>query len=401
MRENDLKQEKEKTTPVVGAATTALPESSEKHCTHSIQSNAQKGKGGGNIPPLATVDAETLLSTPLKPIQFIIKDLLPQGIHLLAGNPKVGKSWLVLWVCSQISKGDAVWNYPVKQGTVLYLCLEDSYQRVQNRLSMITDDPRENLHFAIQSLGIENGLCLQIEQFIAAHPDTHLVVIDTFQKIRPSASDGNMYASDYQDVSRLKAVADKHGIAIWLVHHLRKKADENPYHMVSGTNALTGAVDSSFILQKSDPNGDEAVLQAQGRDIEPKEFRLRFEGQTWHMLSGDETEEKLPYVVPPLIVVVWQFIYKNGSMRGNATELVREMQLDIPPNVFTKLLNQHREHLREKGVIYAYKRSGAGGRMIQLTRIEMPLEEDSDGSDSSLPPGGNTVTTVTKQIINC
>ena len=78
---------------------------------------------------LQTIDADTLMSTPLPVTQFIVEGLLPEGLHILAGSPKIGKSWLALWICLRVSKGEPVWELPVTRGTVLYLCLEDSYTK--------------------------------------------------------------------------------------------------------------------------------------------------------------------------------------------------------------------------------------------------------------------------------
>ena len=101
-----------------------------------------------------TIDADTLMSTPLPVTRFIVEDLLPEGLHILAGSPKIGKSWLALWICLRVSKGEPVWKLPATQGTVLYLCLEDSYARIQNRLFQITDDAPDILHFANLSSSI-------------------------------------------------------------------------------------------------------------------------------------------------------------------------------------------------------------------------------------------------------
>lgn len=75
---------------------------------------------------LQTVDADTLMTTPLPVTRCVADQLLPQGLHILAGAPKVGKSWLALWLCLQVAKGEPVWSFESSQGTVLYLCLEDS-----------------------------------------------------------------------------------------------------------------------------------------------------------------------------------------------------------------------------------------------------------------------------------
>ena len=76
-----------------------------------------------NQAPLICIDGETLMTTPLPPIRFIISGLLPQGLHILAGPPKVGKSWLALWLCLQVSKGEPVWGFESRQGSVRYICL--------------------------------------------------------------------------------------------------------------------------------------------------------------------------------------------------------------------------------------------------------------------------------------
>ncbi|MBR4656046.1 MAG: AAA family ATPase [Oscillospiraceae bacterium] len=79
---------------------------------------------------LKTIDGETLMNTELRPLSFVVETLLAQGLHILAGSPKVGKSWLALWLAVSVAKGEAVWGLPTKKGTTLYLCLEDSSLRM-------------------------------------------------------------------------------------------------------------------------------------------------------------------------------------------------------------------------------------------------------------------------------
>lgn len=74
------------------------------------------------------------MTTVYKPIEFVIDGLIAQGLYILAGAPKVRKSWLALDMCLSIAKGESVLGQKTLQGTALYLCLEDSYARIQNRL---------------------------------------------------------------------------------------------------------------------------------------------------------------------------------------------------------------------------------------------------------------------------
>ena len=166
---------------------------------------------------LNTIDGAFLMSQPLRPPNFVVDTLLSQGLHILAGSPKVGKSWLALWLAVTVAKGEPVWGMRVKRGTTLYLCLEDSVLRIQNRLFEITEDAPDSVHFCTECAPIGQGLEEQVDAFVAAYPDTVLVIIDTLQMIRP-VHDAT-YANDYRDLSVLKRLADKHGIAILLIEH--------------------------------------------------------------------------------------------------------------------------------------------------------------------------------------
>ena len=127
---------------------------------------------------LQTIDAETLLATPLKPVPFVVDGLVPCGLHILAGSPKIGKSWLVLWLCMKVTSGEPVWERTANRCGVLYLCLEDTFNRIQNRLFEITDAAPANLHFAVMTNQIGAGLQQQIEYFLKHEPEARLIVID-------------------------------------------------------------------------------------------------------------------------------------------------------------------------------------------------------------------------------
>ena len=170
------------------------------------------------------------MTTVYRPIEFCIDNLLAQGLYILAGAPKVGKSWLALDMCLSIAKGEKVLGQQTTQGTALYLCLEDSYVRIQNRLYEITDEPAERLHFVIMSESIGNGLEEEIENFKNEHYDFKVVFIDTLQKVRNESESG--YGTDYKELSVMKALADKLEITIVVVHHTRKCADSDPFNMI-------------------------------------------------------------------------------------------------------------------------------------------------------------------------
>lgn len=327
---------------------------------------------------LKTVDAETLLSTPLPRTHFVVDELIPQGIHILCGASKIGKSWLMLWLCLQVAEGKPIWNFPSKQSDVLYLCLEDTFTRIQERLYTITDSAPENLRFAVMCGKIGQGLEKQIENFILEFKNTRLIVIDTLQKVRGENTDKNAYGNDYNEISLLKTIADKYGIAIVLVHHLRKLGDaSDPFNQVSGTTGITGAVDSSFVLKKDKRSSQTATLLCTGRDIEYQELTLRFEDTVWELVGIQRTEEIRKSEIPAFVFRVVSFINERKDWRGNATDLLTEIaDVETRPNAVTKYLSRYcYEVLADNNISYSTRRTGKC-REIHLKR------DNNDANDS-------------------
>ena len=341
---------------------------------------------------LSTIDADTLLSTTLPPTRFIIDRLLPQGLHILAGAPKVGKSWLALWLCLQVAQGTSVWDFPTHRGTVLYLCLEDSLTRIQSRLFQITDDAPEALRFATIAAGIGEGLEEQLTNFLTQHPDTSLVVIDTLQRIRTGSDSGNPYANDYRDISVLKALADKHHIAILLIHHLRKMNDDDPMNMISGTTGLSGATDSNFVLRKSKRRENTATLYCTGRDIPYRELALEFDGEdhVWKLLSDDCEQNEQPN--ERILFLLSELLRRQPEISAPAKALLEKIDPagteGLTPNSFSHRIRKSVDALRRNGITVSFRKSN-GDRLICLKRVDGvddPAAENIVTIDPENPP---------------
>ena len=117
-----------------------------------------------NTVTLEAISGHSLMTMNIQPIRYCIDQILPQGIAMLSGSPKTGKSWLVLEWCIRIAAGQPVWNFNTTKGTTLYPCLENSWSRVQSRISDITRDVPQNVFVAVASLSISDGLTEQIER---------------------------------------------------------------------------------------------------------------------------------------------------------------------------------------------------------------------------------------------
>ena len=324
---------------------------------------------------LSTIDGETLMGKPLQPLNFVVDTLISQGLHILAGSPKVGKSWLALWLAVAVAKGEPVWGMQVKQGTTLYLCLEDSQLRIQNRLFDVTEDAPASVHFCTESRILGDGLTEQLEQFLSEHPDTSLIIIDTLQMIRGAVYD-NTYANDYRDLSALKRLADTHEIAILLIHHLRKEKADDVFNRISGTTAISGAVDASFTLVEEQRGSGRARLSCIGRDIEYRELELcRNADNVWEVTADSYQQPEL--LGGRIIFLLSELLCDCPKFIGTPTELAQRIDPDgkegvTPKNVSRKIL-QSIAALSEIGITAAVRRSN-GKRLIELHRA------DSDGN---------------------
>ena len=333
---------------------------------------------------LLTIDGETLMSRPLTPLNFVVDTLLSQGLHILAGSPKVGKSWLALWLAVTVAKGDPVWGMGVKQGTTLYLCLEDSTLRIQNRLFEITEDAPANVHFSTNSDTLGKSLEEQLCTFLSEHPDTVLVIIDTLQMIRGAGYD-NTYANDYRDLSVLKHIADTHGIAILLIHHLRKELADNVFSRISGTTAISGAVDSSFTLVEDKRGSGKAKLSCIGRDIPYRELALEFDGEdhVWKLLSDDCEQKEQPN--ERILFLLSELLRRQPEISAPAKALLEKIDPagaeGLTPNSFSHRIRKSVDALRRNGITVSFRKSN-GDRLICLKRV--------DGVDD--PAAGNIVT---------
>lgn len=286
--------------------------------------------------------------------KFVIKELLPQGLAIIGGAPKVGKSWLMLDWCVRIAKGETIWNFPTTKGTTLYVSLEDTESRLQERLLSVTDEA-PNVFFTTFSFKIGEGLEEQIKSFVTDHPGTALIVIDTFQMIRNTGSEVS-YASDYNEIEILKKLAEELKITILLVHHLRKQGDSDPFNMLSGTNGLAGGVDTMFVLDKSKRCSTNATLYCSGRDIEDREIELRFDKDNcvWNFVSdsSDNPEMLLPDEMQKLIEMMKEISFFSGS---NADFIERYNQYtgrEIKANSLKRMMNRYRSELEENDIYF-------------------------------------------------
>lgn len=222
-----------------------------------------------------------------RPITYVVEDLIPEGLTILAGKPKIGKSWMALGIAAEVARGGEYMGRQCIQGKALYLALEDTLGRLKRRTQLVMNDQRFPGDLRVETVWAKapDGVAA-IHAFMKDNPDTKLVIIDTLAKIRHDASDRQRgtYQDDYTALTDLKRVADHYGIAVVVIHHLRKGTAEDPLDEVSGTTGLAGAADTILVLKAS-------TLEGRGRDLEEDvAYDMLFNPETcrWEILDDSD-----------------------------------------------------------------------------------------------------------------
>ena len=273
---------------------------------------------------------------------FVVDGILPEGLTLLAGSPKIGKSWLGLTLGRSLAGGGetALGSLACVRGEALLISLEDTPRRLKHRLAVLrAGDPNpatKGLHLRTRWRRMDEGGLDDLASFLDGHPGTRLVVIDTWAKSRPKRSRGrsdsaDLYEEDYLALAALQELAGQYsGLAMMVVFHLRKAWSSDLVEMVSGTVGNTGAVDTIWVLRRGRAKAD-GELYVTGRDIaDETTLGLRFEGGLWTCTGSVDPKKKLS----EHWVRALQFAEDQGLVSPSA--LAAEM--DITSNAAQKLL---------------------------------------------------------------
>lgn len=230
-------------------------------------------------PAEGPISADELKERAFAPLKFVIEGLIPTGLTVLAGAPKVRKSWLALDIALSVARGvaclDERKNFCPK-GAVLYLALEDSQRRIKDRVAQMLGDSTEwpaNLFFETEWPRMDADGLPRIRQWIEGTPEARLVIIDVFQKVRSRAGGQGGYTKDYDDITELQRIASEKEVGILLIHHLRKSGGD-PFERITGSSGFQGASDTLIVLDKG--RGGTRLL-ARGRDIEEVAQEMTFD----------------------------------------------------------------------------------------------------------------------------
>ncbi len=235
------------------------------------------------------ISAPALAAMNFPPLRWAIPGLLPEGLAILAGKPKFGKSFLCIQLGAAIAAGEGgALGVEIDAGDVLYCALEDSPRRLHARLKQIYPfgGLPERLHLATEWPRLGQGAVEALDDWCDEHPETRLIILDTWRAIKPQASGrGSAYDEDATAAAPLLEFTKRRsGLAVIVVHHVRKMDAEDIFDTISGTHGLTGIFDTQMVIAR---HGGSVKLAAQGRDLEGYEKLLDRDRRTggWKVMG--------------------------------------------------------------------------------------------------------------------
>ena len=333
---------------------------------------------GLKITELEYITSDEVMDMEFSAPVFVVDGLIPRGLSLFCGQSKIGKSWLALWLSHRISTGQDVWGFQVRQCEVMYLCLEDTLDRLQRRLVEVTGGESGRIYLATQAEIMGNGLEEQLTGFLTSHPKVGLVIIDTLQKVRELKSEQCSYAGDYNAMSRLKAIADRFGVAVLAIHHTRKANSMDPFQRVSGTTGLMGSADSTFVMLKDERAGSELKLFGTGRDVRDLELGLRFQKSPMDWTLTDSSLGMFKPARDRELQRIASFISAAKTWEGTATELAgllsqQDPEFELRPNALVRILNAAGGLLEEHYGFTCRGRREGNTKLLRLSAGKMPV----------------------------
>jgi len=250
------------------------------------------GDGQTAHPPTRKVwSASELLRTSFPDPCWVVPGILPAGLAMLAGRPKIGKSFLAIQLAVAVSVGGMFLGRRVERGRVTYIALEDSPRRMKGRLEAMNAAPGDlSFSFGWAPLNGDGMFALQAE----VESGVRLIILDTLSRSVRGRLDWSDVGQVTALLGRLQEVAVAHDTTVLLVDHHRKSNGQSADAVddVLGSSAKAAVADTVLgVFRKRGQAG--ATLQATGRDIEEATLNIAWDRATccWQ----DATDE-LPSV---------------------------------------------------------------------------------------------------------
>jgi RecA-family ATPase len=310
--------------------------------------------------------AATLRTMQFKAIEYVVPGIIPEGLTILAGKPKIGKSWLALDLALAIS-GERYVLGDIKpaQGDVLYCALEDNKRRLWKRVRKIMNAADiawpQGLTLTTMWRRLDAGGTDDIRDWAKSAANPRLVILDTLAGVRPERnSRDTLYDGDYRALRELHDWANEVGIAVLVLTHTRKMEADDPIDTISGSLGIAGCADTSAILARSSKG---TTFYIRGRDVEEQEHAINFNAETcrWTIL-GDAAEVQRSYTTGQILTALM-----------DATNLMTVPEIATETGLSRNIIDQRLHHLVKSGDVCRVNRgSYAHAKRTDLHSKEQP-----------------------------
>ena len=261
--------------------------------------------------------------------EFVFEGILPMGLAVLAGPPKIGKSWMALQMAICAVKGEPFLGKQSCKMGAMYISLEDTEKRISERMHRICDCQRDlsNLDICL-NIDVDQDVATVIDKYIDHNPECKLIIIDPFVLSRGQRNKGDTYYDyDYRDISKLKTVADKRSICVLLIHHTIKSSDfKGLIDKPSGSRGVTAAADTIIILDKRFENKPDISLSAIGRDLHITEINILMDDSCkWQRVIDYEHKQNYSYQNDPLVITLRKILQNRpDGWSATASEILAQ-----------------------------------------------------------------------------
>jgi hypothetical protein len=283
---------------------------------------------------------------------YLVDNIIARGtVNLIVSKPKVGKSVLARAMCVAITQGRPEFlGYAVKPGTCWYLALEGRAQDHRahfRQLGARSTDPLRIYCGRAPQKAID-----QVRAW-AEHEVPDVIVVDTLQRF-VQATDSDNYAEMSNLFDPIIGLSRDLGCALVFLHHARKMADGAlTLDAVHGSVAISGSVDNTILLARSDQLRTLATVQRIGTDVE--ESLLLLDETGWPYLGGSKAQAEREQMAETLL----------QALRDTPAALTREDWFDLVEGrreakvSALRLLEQHhcltRDGKGQKGSPFQYR----------------------------------------------
>lgn len=344
--------------------------------------------------PIEGISAAELMNTDIKPVEFIVNGLLPVGLNILASPPKYGKSFMCMDLALSVASGRDFLGYTTNKSPVLYLALEDRYDRLKERIEKLLNGETapENMMLSTDSATLDTGFIEQLEECINRR-NIKLIIVDTFIKVRGVAKrNESAYAVDSREAGIIKKFADQHGISVLLVTHTRKGIDTNdPFSNITGTYGIAGAADDMIVLTKDKRSDNLTKMSVTGRDVQYEEIPIVFDkdrgkwnrqADSYDAVAADAERAAAwgRFETGNLKKTIMRLLEDNGgTWKGSCSSMINAGKkygslIEMSSRTLTKELRIINDKLFSINVIHTEIKNGTGG-VIHQFELREPTED--------------------------